>query len=98
MYVPGIRLFSILIFLFFLLIADESCKLDWPTCYNIIRGTCEGLNHLHSAPDKPIFHLDLKPDNILLDKSMTPKIADLGLSRVFASSETHQTEIVKGTQ
>ncbi|KAF7013091.1 hypothetical protein CFC21_027214 [Triticum aestivum] len=78
-------------------IADESCKLDWPTCYNIIRGTCEGLNHLHSAPDKPIFHLDLKPDNILLDKSMTPKIADLGLSRVFASSETHQTEIVKGT-
>ncbi|KAF7005721.1 hypothetical protein CFC21_020828 [Triticum aestivum] len=78
-------------------IADESCELDWPTCYNIIRGTCEGLNHLHSAPDNPIFHLDLKPANILLDKSMTPKIADLGLSRVFASSETHQTEIVKGT-
>ncbi|XP_044318911.1 disease resistance protein RGA5-like [Triticum aestivum] len=78
-------------------IADGSCELGWPMCYNIIRGTCEGLNHLHSAPDKPILHLNLKPANILLDKSMMPKIADLGLSRVFASSETHQTEIVNGT-
>ncbi|CAM0877148.1 unnamed protein product [Alopecurus aequalis] len=78
-------------------ISDESCGLDWPTCYNIIRGTCEGLHHLHSAPGNPIFHLDLKPANILLDKSMTPKIGDLGLSRVFASSKTHQTEIIKGT-
>ncbi|CAM0953448.1 unnamed protein product [Alopecurus aequalis] len=78
-------------------ISDESCRLDWPTCYNIIRGTCEGLNHLHSTPGSPIFHLDLKPANILLDKIMTPKIADLGLSRVFDSSETHQTQIIQGS-
>jgi serine/threonine protein kinase len=84
--------------LIFLLIADESCGIDWPTCYKIIRGTSEGLNHLHSAPENPIFHLDLKPANILLDKSMVPKIADLGLSRVFASSKTHKTEILNGTQ
>lgn len=78
-------------------IADESCGLDWPTCYNIIRGTCEGLNHLHSASEKPILHLNIKPANILLDKNMSPKIADLGLSRVFASSKTHQTEVLQGT-
>jgi len=79
-------------------ITDESCQLSWPTCYNIIRGTCEGLNHLHNASQNPIFHLNLKPSNILLDKSMTPKIADLGVSQIFSSSETHQTEILNGTQ
>jgi hypothetical protein len=29
---------------------------------------------------------------------MTPKIADLGLSRVFSSSKTHKTEMLNGTQ
>jgi serine/threonine protein kinase len=79
-------------------IADKSCDLDWPTCYTIIKGICEGLNHLHSAHGGPIFHLDLKPANILLDKNMTAKIGDLGLSRLVTSSQTHKTEIHKGTQ
>ena len=79
-------------------IADESCRLDWPTCYEIIKGTCEGLNHLHTSWDKPIFHLDLKPSNILLDNSLKPKISDLGLSRLVSSTETHETEILKGAQ
>ncbi|KAF6998436.1 hypothetical protein CFC21_014558 [Triticum aestivum] len=78
-------------------IADESCGLDWPTCYDIITGTCEGLNHLHNGHGEPIFHLDLKPSNILLDKGMMPKIADVGLSRLLALTHTHKTEIVEGT-
>uniref|UniRef100_A0A453T889 Protein kinase domain-containing protein n=1 Tax=Aegilops tauschii subsp. strangulata TaxID=200361 RepID=A0A453T889_AEGTS len=79
-------------------IADESCELDWPICYKIIKGTCEGLNHLHTKQEKPIFHLDLKPSNILLDESMTPKISDLGLSILVSSTKTHETEILRGTQ
>jgi len=78
-------------------ISDESCDLDWPTCYEIIKGTCEGLNHLHNAQDRPIFHLDLKPANILLDKNKVAKIADLGLSRLVASTETHKTKTRDGT-
>lgn len=81
-------------------IEDEYCRLDWQTCYQIIKGTCDGLNHLHRALEKPIFHLDLKPSNILLDKNnSTAKIADLGLSRLVASTETHKTQMVnvKGT-
>ncbi|CAM0878797.1 unnamed protein product [Alopecurus aequalis] len=71
-------------------IKDDSCDLDWPTCYKIISGTCEGLNHLHSAHDKPIYHMDLKPSNILLDEKMTAKIADLGLSRIVSSTSTYK--------
>ncbi|KAM3393298.1 hypothetical protein ACQJBY_014139 [Aegilops geniculata] len=78
-------------------IQDESCGLEWPTCYKIIKGTCEGLDHLHTSQGKPIFHLDLKPGNILLDESMTPKIGDLGLSRLVASTKTRQTEMRDGT-
>ncbi|VAH24625.1 unnamed protein product [Triticum turgidum subsp. durum] len=78
-------------------IQDESCGLEWPTCYKIIKGTCEGLDHLHTSQGKPIFHLDLKPGNILLDESMTPKIGDLGLSRLVASTKTHQTRMRDGT-
>jgi len=91
--------FCIYILLFFPLTnADESCDLDWPTCYKIIKGTSAGLNHLHSAQQgEPIYHLDLKPANILLDKDFTPKIADLGLSRLVASTETHRTQARLGT-
>lgn len=80
-------------------IKDKSCDLDWPTCYQIIKGTSEGLNHLYTVQNKPIYHLDLKPANVLLDKNMMAKIGDLGLSRLVASTETHKTEMinVKGT-
>lgn len=82
--------------LYFPVIADKPCELDWTTCYEIIKGTCEGLNHLHMQK-KHIFHLDMKPANILLDNSMAPKIADLGLSKLVSSTITYKAEVKKGT-
>ncbi|CAO2146692.1 unnamed protein product [Urochloa humidicola] len=79
-------------------ISDDSCDLDWRTSFKIIRGICEGLNHLHTTKGKPIYHLDLKPANILLDKNKTAKIGDLGLSNLAASNKTHRTGVVKGTK
>ena len=66
--------------------ADELRGLEWNTRYEIIRGICEGLHHLHK--EKQIYHMDLKPDNILLDNDMVPKITDFGLSRPNESSHT----------
>ncbi|KAM0850644.1 hypothetical protein ACQ4PT_052945 [Festuca glaucescens] len=78
-------------------VSDGSCGLDWHTCYAIIRGVCEGLNYLHNGSKDPIFHLDLKPANILLNKVMIPKIADFGLSRLCPSAKTCTAIKIIGT-
>lgn len=57
---------------------------EWGTCYKIIKGICEGAQHLH---ENHITLLDLKPANILLDHDMSPKIADFGLSRLFDENQ-----------
>ena len=63
--------------------ADECSGLDWRTRYKIIKGICVGLRHLHEGLPSPIFHLDLKPQHILLDENMTPKIEHLGISTLL---------------
>ncbi|KAJ1265022.1 hypothetical protein BS78_08G046200 [Paspalum vaginatum] len=73
-------------------LSDESSGFDWNTRYNIIKGTCEGLKHMHKGHgQQPIYHLDLKPANILLDNNMVPKLADFGLSRIFHDKELTRT-------
>jgi serine/threonine protein kinase len=40
----------------------------------------------------------MKPDNILLDDDMTPKIADFGISRILGDGESRIiTEEIRGT-
>ncbi|XP_047079183.1 cysteine-rich receptor-like protein kinase 44 [Lolium rigidum] len=78
-------------------VSDGSCGLDWQTCYVIIRGVSEGLNYLHNGSKDPIFHLDLKPANVLLNKGMMPKIGDFGLSRFCPSGKTCTTIKIIGT-
>ncbi|XP_047052071.1 uncharacterized protein LOC124657588 [Lolium rigidum] len=65
---------------------DELRGLDWSARYQIIKGICDGLYYLHK--EKRIYHMDLKPDNILLDNDMVPKITDFGLSRLDEMSQT----------
>ncbi len=48
----------------------------------LIHQILKGTDYIHS---KKIFHRDLKPQNILVcDRSLSCKLADLGLSRVFS--------------
>ncbi|KAJ1265391.1 hypothetical protein BS78_08G073500 [Paspalum vaginatum] len=72
-------------------------RLDWHTSFKIIKGACEGLKYLHEEFEEPIYHLDIKPDNILLDVNMVPKLADFGLSRIFSGEETQITNNCLGT-
>ncbi|WVZ83907.1 hypothetical protein U9M48_031002, partial [Paspalum notatum var. saurae] len=75
----------------------SECKLDWHKRFKIIKGTCEGLKYMHKDQKTQIYHLDLKPDNILLDKDMVPKIADFGLSMIFDKELPQNTQSRYGT-
>ncbi|XP_071675817.1 uncharacterized protein [Lolium perenne] len=79
-------------------IFDEANERNWSTRYAIINGICQGLEYLHEKLNPPMYHLDLKPANILLDESMSPKIADFGLSRLFIEQRTKQTNSSLGTR
>ncbi|CAG8661894.1 6525_t:CDS:2, partial [Dentiscutata heterogama] len=50
---------------------------DWRSKAKICHGIARGVMHCHR---NNVYHLDLKPQNILLDKDFTPKLADFGLS------------------
>ncbi len=58
-------------------------KLEWKSRFNIALGTAQGLAHLHTKLEAHLVHSDIKATNILLDKNLSPKIADLGLARLF---------------
>ncbi|KAM3391749.1 hypothetical protein ACQJBY_013075 [Aegilops geniculata] len=73
-------------------ISDECVGLDWKTRYKIIKGACEGLKYLHEGFKNPFYHLDLKPDNILLDENLAPKLADFGLSKLAGEEQTRITQ------
>ncbi|XP_021815793.1 probable leucine-rich repeat receptor-like protein kinase At5g49770 [Prunus avium] len=73
-------------------------RLDWLKRLKIILGAARGLAYLHELANPPIIHRDIKSNNILLDKDLTAKVADFGLSKSMADSGTdHVTTQVKGT-
>ncbi|CAM6045188.1 unnamed protein product [Sphagnum compactum] len=61
---------------------DEDNLLDWDRRVCIIIGVAQGLAHLHKC-NPIIVHLDIKPQNILLDHDYTPKLADFGLAKIL---------------
>lgn len=60
--------------------------LDWSQRFNIALGTARGLAYLHYDCNKRIIHCDIKPQNILLDKNLVPKVSDFGLSKSLRRS------------
>ncbi|KAK8555619.1 hypothetical protein V6N13_046146 [Hibiscus sabdariffa] len=47
-------------------------------------GVAEGIEYLHNGCESRILHLDIKPQNVLLDQNLNPKISDFGLAKVYA--------------
>lgn len=58
-----------------------------------IRDAAIGLKHLH---DHGIMHRDIKPQNLLLNKSNVAKLVDFGVSHVLASPG--DSDLVKATE
>ncbi|KAI3441585.1 EF-hand domain-containing protein [Psidium guajava] len=77
---------------------ERSLLLDWEKRFDIITGIARGLLYLHHDSKLQVIHRDLKASNILLDGSLSPRISDFGLARIFASDEKEaKTKRIIGT-
>uniref|UniRef100_A0A2N9HJQ1 non-specific serine/threonine protein kinase n=1 Tax=Fagus sylvatica TaxID=28930 RepID=A0A2N9HJQ1_FAGSY len=73
-------------------------RLDWIRRLRVALGAARGLAYLHEFANPPIIHRDIKSNNILLDESLNAKVADFGISKPIAESESsHVITQVKGT-
>ncbi|XP_031248225.1 LEAF RUST 10 DISEASE-RESISTANCE LOCUS RECEPTOR-LIKE PROTEIN KINASE-like 2.1 [Pistacia vera] len=68
--------------------SNTNHKLKWETLYKIVVGIARGLEYLHRGCNTRILHLDIKPQNILLDEDFCPKISDFGLAKTCPKKES----------
>lgn len=65
-----------------------------PRACHYIAQAAHGLQHAHESG---WIHRDVKPGNLLLDRTGTVKILDMGLARYFAPGPSNLTEQIGGT-
>uniref|UniRef100_A0A8I6YHG3 Receptor-like serine/threonine-protein kinase n=1 Tax=Hordeum vulgare subsp. vulgare TaxID=112509 RepID=A0A8I6YHG3_HORVV len=61
--------------------------LGWPSRYKIAVGVAKGLAYLHHECLEWILHCDIKPENVLLDADLEPKITGFGLVKLLSREE-----------
>ncbi|XP_047053733.1 G-type lectin S-receptor-like serine/threonine-protein kinase SD2-5 isoform X1 [Lolium rigidum] len=71
--------------------------LDWSTRCKIITHIAKGLSYLHEECTKRIAHLDVKPQNILLDDNFNAKLSDFGLCKLIDRDTSHVVTRMRGT-
>ncbi len=72
----------------------QSGKLTVHDALKIAVRLAAGLQHAHSHH---VIHCDIKPQNILIDKNMNPKIADFGIAKMVSNQTMVYSKSVMGS-
>ncbi|QCD91520.1 interleukin-1 receptor-associated kinase 4 [Vigna unguiculata] len=73
-------------------------KPRWSVRVGFAMGIARGLVYLHEECESPIIHCDIKPQNILIDEYLNPKISDFGLAKLLLSDQSRTTTMIRGTR
>ncbi|KAG2587114.1 hypothetical protein PVAP13_5NG103300 [Panicum virgatum] len=65
-----------------------AAALGWETLHEVAAGIARGLEYLHEGCNTRIIHFDIKPQNVLLDADLRPKIADFGMAKLCSPQES----------
>ncbi|RID74589.1 hypothetical protein BRARA_B01682 [Brassica rapa] len=68
--------------------SKRSSNMDWMELYGIALGVARGLEYLHHGCRTRIVHFDIKPQNVLLDGNLCPKVSDFGLAKLCERKES----------
>ncbi|KAI8913056.1 kinase-like domain-containing protein [Powellomyces hirtus] len=77
---------------------DPNVEMTMEMAMGIAEGVCRGMQFLHDQ-DPPIFHSNLKSQNILLTPDVTPRITDYGFSLpLFSPHRSAGTKYLNRTE
>ncbi|CAD5194308.1 unnamed protein product [Musa acuminata subsp. malaccensis] len=72
--------------------------LPWPLRYQVAIDVARALAYLHHDCRARVLHLDIKPENILLDTGFRGVVADFGLSKLMSRDQSRIVASVRGTR
>ncbi|XP_057537940.1 probable receptor-like protein kinase At5g20050 [Amaranthus tricolor] len=75
----------------------EGC-LSWKQRCRVSIDVARALNYLHSDCQSRILHLDVKPENILLDDNYRALVSDFGLAKLMGKEESMVVTRIRGTR
>lgn len=72
--------------------------LPWNLRYRVAIDVAKGLSYLHHDCRSRILHLDVKPENILLDEDYKALVTDFGLSKLVGKDVSQVVTTIRGTR
>lgn len=67
---------------------EANLSLGLVKLFEIALAVAHAIEYLHHGCELRILHLDIKPQNVLLDQNFNPKISDFGLAKVHSRNKS----------